>query len=385
MTDKSKRKVNPRRRLLFRLIFGIAILITLIASGVYLLRPKGAQIVFIAPDENGVNQVWIADLNNPENPRQLTFHTTGNIVDMQIANDGSTIFYTRRFLADSQGTDNHVLNLRNNHHNFFIHCGQENRCNEFALSPDGRFVAFRQFLSSSSQDSNIMIFDIEKQENQIIYDFDGNENFPRNPIPIWIPDSQILVFRANPDEDEFIFYSVEEHREISREILNIPFLTPIFSDNGLLYGFNFPYSDLDDNHYSIFRVWNVDNPDDTLFELQSNISNGTHIFPVDWHPDNDSILVHNASWEEEGAPENFMRLTLFNITTGATDTLVENTSGNIWYSYVSFDHDGSLILYRQYTDVGEGVSQLMLFNMQTREEIALPLFGERPQWVNGGR
>lgn len=74
MFDKTKHKVNPHQRTLFRLIIIIGVIVALIVAGVYLLRSKGAQIVFIAPDDNGVEQIWIADVNDAENPRQLIYH-----------------------------------------------------------------------------------------------------------------------------------------------------------------------------------------------------------------------------------------------------------------------------------------------------------------------
>lgn len=57
MSDKSKRKSNPRRQMLFRFLLIVGLLIALISAAVYVLHPKGAQTVFIAPDDDGINQI----------------------------------------------------------------------------------------------------------------------------------------------------------------------------------------------------------------------------------------------------------------------------------------------------------------------------------------
>ncbi len=64
--------------------------------------------------------------------------------------------------------------------------------------------------------------------------------------------------------------------------------------------------------------------------------------------------------------------------TGEYDVLlsVENS-----FPQPVFNADGSLILYTDYMPE----IHFVLFDMESREEITLPIVGRDPQWVNGGR
>ena len=97
MPEKPKRKRSPNRRIkiLFFAIMLLCLVTSITSLSIYLLRPQGAKIVYLAPDKNGVEALWLADLANPENPKQLTHYEDPNtrIADYQITDDGQYIAY----------------------------------------------------------------------------------------------------------------------------------------------------------------------------------------------------------------------------------------------------------------------------------------------------
>ena len=81
----------------------------------------------------------------------------------------------------------------------------------------------------------------------------------------------------------------------------------------------------------------------------------------------------------------FTDISMMNVFTGASEILVSRANSTD-YSNITFNLNASQILYTtRYPDMDQRMRQIMLYDMETGEEIPLPLFGHSPQWVNGGR
>jgi hypothetical protein len=100
-----------------------------------------------------------------------------------------------------------------------------------------------------------------------------------------------------------------------------------------------------------------------------------------WNPNNQSILTLEYSRMLNNTAQ--YTLILIDPISNTQDTLLEQYFYR-FFQTINFNYDGSLILY-VVNNIDFETRQLMTFDMETREEIALPLFGSNPQWVNGGR
>jgi len=363
MTDKAKRKVSPRRRLLFRLIFGIGVLVALIASGVYLLRPTGAQIVFIAPDDEGINQIWIAEVNNPENPRQLTFRDTGNIAGLAIPETGDLFVYSP---CMTEGCEIWTYNLSTNQNTLILSC--ENYCWRYDLHPNGQLLTYEQHIDETWS-IEIHVYDLQSGVNHLIYKEDYLDIVSsRNPQ--WVGRSNQVAFHGG---DGTIFYDYENHTSETRNLYNFrtgaPYPPRMYFPEARNY---YAFSPSGASHIIVRQI---DSPDEDYFVLSLSSDDPDGSFYLnDWDTNNHAILVfEDRSYGHE--------LNLYEIETGEKINLLNNNN-EFLYRTAQFNYDSSQILY--YVEDADDV-QIMLYNMETDEEITLPLFGHNPHWVNGGR
>lgn len=272
MSDKAKRKSNPRRRLLIRLIIGIAIIGAVIAIGIDSFRPKGAQIVFIAPDDNGVNNIWIADLNDPENPRQLTTVTDNpvsyrqSLSYFQIGDNGNLLFWIKN--DDSQ---NLYLFEKNTHETrqlmtcdrTYAGCTLQTH----VLSPDGRYIAYEQTLEEPIHHvftANLMLYDTRTEEHQLIYEHDRYNVFSCSVCPQWIGNGDILSYRTNHGEGDFTFYDVEQREIVAEYTLGTIYFKPFFSNDGDLYLYHDETSASDMPNFAMY-VHSTFSSEDSVF------------------------------------------------------------------------------------------------------------------------
>jgi hypothetical protein len=96
MLEKRKRTPHIRSKFWFRpLLLGLLCIVVVIVVFTQ-TQSISPQIVYIAPDEEGIENVWLADLNHPEHPRQLThFEEQHRIHSLQTSETSDAIFFVR--------------------------------------------------------------------------------------------------------------------------------------------------------------------------------------------------------------------------------------------------------------------------------------------------
>jgi|GEM_PF-1384751 len=412
MTEKAKRKGNPRRRLLFQLLIVIGLIIALISAGVYVLRPTEAEIVFIAPDDEGIDQVWITNLNNPENPHQLSsLSENQSLIRLLTMPDSPVIVY--QYMDSNLHTQQMmILNLKTDSSQI-IGCGSSPltyRC-DVALHDD--WIAYFAFKSSghSTEELMLTLFNVETEEQREIYEINRRRGEDMRYLQ-WIADTNVLVFHNQtlavnaggytyyPDES-YGFYSLDEDRIINTlEILNdrtIPEQLPYNPQN--LIGL--PLFSPDGTRYAI--TMNADNsPIQSDLVIYQEISPGSLEFgfsnsaiytdsplALDWHPDSEQVIVQgfvvSRSSTDSSTLEHYYRLDIYNAVSDETRTIEQVVAEyDRAYPTANFNHDGSMVLFARPVQ-GETYYQLAYFDVESEENVALPLSGHNPQWVNGGR
>ena len=128
MTEKSKRKGNPRRNLLLRIVIILLLIATLVSMWIvaYQANAQKTQIIFIAPDDEGIDAIWIASLNNPENPRQLTTSDwTGHSLhyELQVSSDANSLLFETNGTEFGTIRDIFLLDLKTGDYELVMTCG----------------------------------------------------------------------------------------------------------------------------------------------------------------------------------------------------------------------------------------------------------------------
>jgi|GEM_PF-1262493 len=398
MTEKTKSKVNSRRRLLIRLVLGIGVIVALVAAVVYLFRPAGAQIVFIAPDENGVDNIWIADLNNPEHPRQLTHYMEVDtwIGRFSVNRNRSSIAYV---VYSSQTQDDGeivLLNLHTLNKRILTNCvDSQAMCNTFSFSTDGRYIAYIAVtqvydeLYQGMYISGLFFYtiDLNDSTDNLIHGIENLQlSIPSSYLIMnWLNNEYQLAMPVSIDPFEVSVYDVENRTFTQNLSADISYEVTFSPDNNYYITRNSQtylttIYDIENNNILHFR------PEDISWQTDDFYLIGTT--SVSWNPDNTHVLLipmilspYANDWCYRGMPH------ILDLATGDLESLFG--SEDYTYSSLSWNADATRALYirRPYHRIScaDNVRQLMLYDMETQEETALPLFGHSPQWVNGGR
>jgi len=386
MTDKTKRKVNPRRRLLFRLIFGIGVLVTLIASGVYLLRPTGAQIVFVAPDDNGVDNIWIADLDNPENPRIVTDSEQGRLLSpFHVSETGYSLLYR---IGDGDTRGLWRVNLNTGRNERVLPCDVQRQCDFIRLHSDGEWLAYLETIEERHNNewhmnATMYVLNMETSNTYVVGAVEDTEytGYRSSPMPQWLGQTDTLMFRSNYTQDvpePYTFYHVEENRIVETRTLDAWFPWAEISDNGAYYVSG---GGID---LSAITVREINNPEYIIATLTRPIEwREDHLYYIiEWHPDNERVLLL-YQFNFRNPAQGYHELILYDVFTGNHETLIQSDTGHQYLSS-TFNHDGSQLLFIDRNEVTSN-HQIMIYDMETGELNALPLSGYSPHWVNGGR
>ena len=388
MSEEVKRKSNSRRRLLLRLLLGIGILVALISVGIYALRPTGAQIVFIAPDDNGVDNLWIADLNNPEHPRQLTFHEIP-VEFLQVAERTSVLLYEVRIADNWFDFQLWYMNLNSGKHEMIPITCSDGNCNYYNLSPNGKWISYPQ-IDTISEDNfiyRVLIYNLQSRETYQIHEQHYNI-YPSviSHFSSWVGHTNQLAYRiknVNTDEEDIILYNVEENRTTGNLTMPRIIAPPVFSNDGSNYHIsNFyitkwiPQIFVNDNKNPV-------EPFNYYADYGTETSLLTDIELQDWHPNNVTVMFAEA-WLTPSTSNNYVVISLYNTATSTKETILEVFQHSFYRNFATFNHSGNQILYDE-ANIEAQSMQIKLFDLRSNERNALPLFGHSPQWVNGGR
>ena len=383
MSDKAKRKSNPRRRTLIRLIIGIVIIVALISAGYYALRPKGAQIVFISNRGTGIDQVWLADLDNPQYPEQLTFYEDGSIENLQTSDRNGVIVFDRSWqVADEREDETIVFYLSNNQHHVISTCDPQTNC-VYEISPDGRWIGYLQFIQTGQiVTKSIYVYNIQTDErfliNEFTYEVEGSTivlpPFTFFPYAQWIDNTELLAFRKG---EEYVLYDVIQKRII--ESISIEGVTSPVSfspDRQYYYTYDDDYGWWIDGGIVEIRVSeNI---------MQKPIVSDIPYYVSDWHPNSRHLLVENGNWYEEGYDDTEpTSIYLFDIRTQELTLLFTECDSAYELYWLEFNYNGTQILYDRYRSPDY---QIHVYDITDAVNVKTPtIWSINRQWVNGGR
>ncbi len=365
-----------------QVISAIAIIVILIVAGMMLFSPKGDEIIFIAPDDNGIDNIWIADLNDPENPRQLSFHDTTLMSYIELSDTDRLVFYPvvaeNAVVSSAPFSEIRMLNIDSQQEEIIFTCVEGSHCHHFHIHHEGVWFSYLERIDETGY---VRVYNRLTQENRILETIENLTSASVNNgkiVPRWVGQTDLLSFAMDDGEQEdtkmIQFYGIEtdDSYELS---LSIAGTTAFFSPDGSRYASSY----FADSQPAV-HINNIESGD-RISLPEINETDDAFLFHAlfrAWHPDNLSILIEER-WIR--GDEELAELALYDLTTASKRTL---TSSEFNIINLNFNQDGSKLVYTIF-DWQADSKQIVLYDMETQEETALPLFGHHAQWVNSGR
>jgi Tol biopolymer transport system component len=258
----------------------VAIFVTTLAGRA---SAPGLRVAFVK-DDDGVPNIWIADVDNPDDAEQLTSADYG-VPDYDVSADGRYLAYAVRDI-NTDTADIRLLDLRTGQERQITNCLQEDAdCTAPVFRPDGAMIAYQrialnsalgigagvyriwlidlnanstyplfddsQVIGSSpvwSSDGRKLAFFDGANAGIIVYDFDASEAEGESPIA-FIPSMNGATGTLSPDGTKLVFPELIFDQSMARSYLQVADLT-----TGLFQVLTAPDEMADDT----YAAWNPD-------------------------------------------------------------------------------------------------------------------------------
>ena len=326
-------------------------------------RTRGLQIIYLAPDENKADQLFVTDISNTP-PRQLTHEPIG-IFDYVLSPSGYNIIYSA--WQEDDGRDLWQVTLDGGEPRLRLDCVQA-ACNGVAWSPDGQRMVYekrgmlvqnaapgppRLWWLNPSNGETVPVF----EEQQILgygasWSPDGqwlsyvapasqgvqiyNVNDARTllipsrtgGLPVWSPvDNEVLVTDIQSTGESFgvhIFRAIPEKgqlTDISAGAASVEDSSPVWSPDGQWLAVARKAAGTAMGK----QIWLI-RPDGREAQALTNDAKMHHSFPT-WSPDGRYLLFQRFSLKELGSQPSIWRL---EVATKKVEQIVTVGSQPMW-------------------------------------------------------
>lgn len=174
----------------------IILVLSMIGIGVIAILSNPAnqtpKVAYLYPAFGGVQNVWSAPIDNPENQQQLTFSEFG-IYDFDVSNDGRWLAFAEK---TSEGSAHiRLLDIPNNRVIELVDCIEiDAYCTTPAFSPDGTKLAYQRSdsINNTYGLSRIWLVDLTSPSYDTIPLIKDTQVVGHTPI--WSQDNNTLAF-----------------------------------------------------------------------------------------------------------------------------------------------------------------------------------------------
>ncbi len=182
---------------------------------------RSPQVAYLYPAFGGTQDVWISDINAPDNQRQLTFSEHG-VFDFDVSPDGRWLVFAEKnseFLSKLR-----LLDIVNNRVIDLVDCFELNaNCTTPVFSPDGTKLVYQrsELLNGQYGVSRIWLVDMTNSNYETIPLIGDTQIIGHSPV--WSADNNKLAFySANVLEPGILIYNFAADENNTSRLQFIP-------------------------------------------------------------------------------------------------------------------------------------------------------------------
>jgi len=375
------------------LVLSVLILLVILVGGVALvgtLNTDNLQVAYMVQGGGNVADIWLADLDSPENARQITDSEIG-VDSFTVSPDGNSIVYADRHF-ETGAIELRRLDLRNNTTTTLTNCIETRSvCHAPVYSPTGEMIAYER-RNVFQQDNTVA-----RQERMWILDMTTPtseatlpETYPLIPEPdilghsaVWSLDGNSLAFYDNNNAGVVVYNFDAAAREDNTAV---SFIVTGIGTNGALSpdGTQFVFPELlfdDQQARAYLQVADLVTLQYQVLTAPEENANDTAVV---WHPDGRHIGISRRFLGGDRATPG-QQIFLLDTADGSLDPLVFDS--DYFHGVFSWSPDGDLLVLQRYetdtrTQLATGgiVTEIWVYDMDSRaltriaEDAYQPLF-----------
>lgn len=348
-------------------------------------RRIGPAVAYMYPALGGVQNVWIAPIDNPAAAEQVTFAPLG-IYDFGVSHDGTYLAYSER-TAPTGLHEIMLMNLNTRQVTQLTRCVEENAdCRTPVFRPGGRVLAYERVNANTGIGTGIGVVriwlaDISRQPYETV---------PLSPDsqfigygPEWSLDGNVLAFYSSDIASPGILVYNLNPSEGAQTLKYVPSQYGTvggLSPNGQRLVFPDMYRRLDGQVYSFLRIADLNGLDFVNFTNPEDEVDDTEAV---WHPDGTRVTIVRR-YTDDRFTRGYQLYDIDVATGAATPLLVDPAYSHGFFSY---DNSGQMIVLQRFPFEAQTATgsnpQVWTLNVATRELTLISENAFHPRWVYG--
>ncbi len=354
-----------------------------IAATLNTVARREPRVAFVRADAAGIQNLWIASLDNPESAEQVTFSRFG-IFDYAPGPDGRYIAYTERNF-ESGNADVYLLDLRSNEVEQITNCiAQDADCTGPVWHPDGNTIAYQRVdlnsdLGMPSSPNRVWLLDIAVRPTTTRPLVDDSQAIGYSPM--FSPDGGHLAY-FDPTNRGIILYNFDLPPE------DALFFVP--SDSGEIGAFSpdgqrMIYTEILTGGEFVRASLQIADLGTQATNVLTSAQEGTDDQGPAWSPDGDFIAMQRKYLDNERFTVGH-QVYLIDARDGDVSPLIVDERYN--HGSLSWSPDGDALLMGRFAMLdenlqpsGTGALEVWTYTRDTRELVQITDDGYLPAWV----
>jgi Tol biopolymer transport system component len=364
---------------------GVVVIILIALNQITNPANIGPTLAYLYPATGGLQQVWLAPINDPSQAQQLTNAPNG-VFDFSVSPDGRYLAYSMRVEPEAVN-EIMLMNLVTRQVTQVTNCVAESAdCRSPEFRPTGGVIAYERAsintgIGAGMGLTRIWLADITTQPyaTQPLYPDQQLIGF----TPVWSGDGNVIAFySADMVNRNIIIYTIlgQDGQPSVKAIPSESGTSGALSPNGQRLVFPELSRRIDGSVYSHLRIAdlnelqfvNLTQPEDNLDDIAST-----------WNPDGVHIAITRRYVDE--------RYTLgyqiyeMNVDSGEQRLLVEDNAYS--HGFIEYDTSGNLLTMQRIplNNNADGLSQpqVVVYDKETNTTTVIATNAFHPRWVVG--
>jgi Tol biopolymer transport system component len=378
--NKSKNSPVPVSRLDVTVAIVAVLLVSATIGLSYFSSPEraGSMVAFLYPAYGGLQNVWMAPVNNPQDAIQVTNAKAG-IYDFNVSPDGHYIAYAERS-EDTNLNDIYLLNMQSRQVQQLTNCSAEGAdCRTPVFRPGGGLIAYERM---TAPDKNvgygairIWLLDLSKQPYTTRPLSDDSQFIGHSPQ--WSDDGNTIAFFSaditNPGIMVYSFVTDEGEKSLK--------FVP--SNNGVVgtlspSGRKMVFPDVTQSAQGIVTQLKITDLDKLEFLPLTDSSEPVEDNGAAWNPDGKHLAIERR-YSDDRYTKGF-QIYLFDPDTGQLDPL--SVDARYSHGYMEWNSTGDKLVFQRFAlDVGNARPEIWVRDMTTGELVQISDNAFLPRFV----